>query len=579
MGSTFGGLNILVRGLAAQQTSLDTVGHNISNANTSGYSRQTVNLTTPSPQTIYGQNGAMQSGTGVSISSITRARDTFADKQMWKESSTLGYGQTTQGALSKIEGVFQEPSDTGVQTVLNQFWSAWQTLATNASDDGARTAVRQRGVEVVNAIQHADQQLKDMASDINSEIDINVKSINQTTSEIYSLNKQIANIEAGGTDHANDLRDRRDLLVDQLSSMVNVNVSEDKYGNYNVQSSGVTLVDGNGYTKLDTTNPAPDATYGYSQKQVIIANTNTVVNFTNGKIKGLIDARDSSTTGVKGYIDNLEKVSQFLLQDFNDVHRTGFGTDNSTGNNFFGDNTTNYSTDPAPTSWISALTSPVDKLNPDLFGTGGLAKIAAKTSTNSIAVTKDNASASLASVTATGIYTGGTSTTSVQVKVDASNNVTYSTDGTTWNSLTSPYTFSVKGLTVNVTIPGGAAGTTYTFSLSQGNNASGDNAVNLSNSLKTDISPIFQTSLDSFYSSFIGALGVQSQDAKRLTDNQQTLVDQITNLRESTAGVNMDEEMTNMIRFQKGYNAAARVLTSMDEMLDKLINSTGTVGR
>ena len=111
-------------------------------------------------------------------------------------------------------------------------------------------------------------------------------------------------------------------------------------------------------------------------------------------------------------------------------------------------------------------------------------------------------------------------------------------------------------------------------------NAAGDNAVLLANRLKTDTSDILgNSSLDTFYGSFIGALGVQSQDAKRQTDNQTALVGQINNWRQSVSGVNMDEEMTNMIRFQQGYNAAARVLTTMDDMLDKLINSTGMVGR
>ncbi|MPN63282.1 hypothetical protein SDC9_211039 [bioreactor metagenome] len=125
-----------------------------------------------------------------------------------------------------------------------------------------------------------------------------------------------------------------------------------------------------------------------------------------------------------------------------------------------------------------------------------------------------------------------------------------------------------------------ANGDIYKFALSQGNNASGDNAILLSNRLKIDTSlNLGGSSLDNYYSSMIGALGIQKQNAARLTDNQETLVNQIKNWRESTKGVNMDEEMTNMIRFQQGYNAAARILTTMDEMLDKLINGTGVVGR
>lgn len=505
MSSTFGGLNILVRGMNAQQVSLSTVGQNIANANTTGYSRQIVNRTTTNPQAGYGANGTYQLGTGVDIASVTRARDTFADQQMRQESSTLGYSQTMKDSLSKVEGVFQEPSDTGLQTVMNQFSTSLQTLSTNASDTGARTTVQQYGIEVVNAVQQASQQLKDMVTNINSSVDLNVSTINQLTGEISGLNKQIVNIETGGTDHANDLRDRRDVLVDQLSTIVNISTTEDKAGNYNIQTSGVSLVSGNSSTTLATTS-SKDAYYGYQVENVVAVGSTQPINFTGGEMKGLMESRDSSQTGVKGYLDKLDTVSKFLLQDFNDVQKSGFGTTStaadgstvaaSTGTNFFGADGVDYhSAAAAPTAgtggWIAQL-----QVNPAILDPAtGLGKIAAKTS-------------------------------------------------------------SAQG------------------------DASGDNAILLANNLQSDVSATLgNTSLNSYYSSFIGALGVQSQDAQRTTDNQTSLVSQLSTLRDSTSGVNMDEEMTNMITFQKGYEAAARVLTTMDDMLDKLINSTGMVGR
>ncbi|NLP42037.1 MAG: flagellar hook-associated protein FlgK [Veillonellaceae bacterium] len=580
MGSTFGGLNTLVRGIYAQQVALDTVGHNIANANTEGYSRQTVNLTTTSTENVYGNRGVMQLGTGVTVESIMRARDTFVDRQMWKELSSLGYGQTMLDTLSKIEGVFQEPTATGIQTVLNKFWTSLQTLATNASDEGARATVRQRGVELVNAITHGAQQLTDMAADINSVIDIKVGKINQITSEIYSLNRQICNIEVGGVDHANDLRDRRDLLVDQLSTITKVTVNEDKYGNYSIQSAGVTLVDGNGRTVLRT-EPRKDADYGYEVRDVYAANSTHPMSFTNGELKGLLEARDQEN-GIKGYMNKLNTISQFLLQDFNAVHRAGYGTDNTTGNNFFGDNGVDYSTvSPSIGGWLAAI-----KVNPALFDpANGLAKIAAKTLAGNVAVAHSSGNGGTATVDVTGTYTA-TASTNITVRVtgvtgDHVDAFEYSTDGTTWVAGTTPFVVNGASITFSVAdSPNNQAGVdTYTFTIPQGN-AAGDNAILLGNWLKTEKSSILgDTSLDNYYSTVIGSLGVQTQDAERLTDNQKTLVNQIRNWRESTAGVNMDEEMTNMIRFQKGYNAAARVITTMDEMLDKLINGTGVVGR
>lgn len=597
MRSTFSGLNTLVRGIYAQQLSLDTTGHNISNASTEGYSRQRVNLATTLPEVVYGGSGALQVGTGVSIESVTRARDIFADRQFWKENSTLGYGQTSQTTLGQIEYIFHDDADTGIQTILNNFWQSWQTLVTNASNDSARTAVRERGAELVEAIQHAATQLKDMVGNINETLKAKKDEINQISKEIYSLNKQIANIEVGGRDHANDLRDKRDLLVDKLSGMMNVRVYEDAGHNYSVQVGSVTLVDGGGYTELDLNNPATakDLDYGYEVRYLVVKNSSQRVNFGSGEMQAL---QEGNSTVVKGYLDKLSTMSQYLLQEFNAVHRAGFGSDNTTGNNFFGNPAIDYSAQTLKAGgWLDALS-----INRDLYNTGGLAKIAAKTLVRN-PVDQINPAGGQATVgtVATG-YTGGTNNYTYMVRsgpnpgaLSATGQVLlaqYSTDGgVTWNTATPdvaspavPNNFTLNnGLTITIAADtDNVVGDTYSFSVPQGN-ASGDNATLLAVKLKGVTDPgasvLRGSSLDAYYGSMIGELGIAAQSSKRLAENQQTLINQITNWRESTAGVNIDEEMSNMIRFQKGYNAAARVLTSIDEMLDKLINGTGVVGR
>ncbi len=610
MSSTFGGLNILSRSLYANQASLDTVGHNIANAGTDGYSRQRVNLVTASPSgEVYGRN-KNYSGSGVTVASITRARDRFTDQQLWKESSSLSYSQTSSAALTKMEGVFTEPSETGIQTVLNRFWTSWQTLSTDASDSGARTAVAQQGVALVNAVQHAAEQLRDSAENINTEVVASVDKINQITESINKLNEQIYFTEFSGTNNANDLRDSRDLLVDELSKLVDVSVNEDSTGRYTIQTSGLTLVDAKGYcNKLSTETTAkntPPDNLSYDVTKVVFVNNGEVVNFADGKgeLKGLLDSRDSSTKGIKGYMNNLEKVSQFLLQDFNAVHRSGYGTDNINGRNFFGDGSTDGDTDysttyttatPPSGGWINALC-----VNEDITSsTSGLAIIAAKTTfslVSAVASGSSNTGTATVSATGTGTYaptapTTPSTPTTVRVTVNNLGDISYATstdDGTSWSAsttlTTSPETVTIQGMDVTIKVNSATPPTgtdTYEFTLSKGNNnASGDNAILLGNCLKTKISSTLgDVSLDSFYSAMISTLGVQSQDAQRLNTNQQTVVDQLSNLRASTAGVNMDEEMTDMIRFQKGYNASARVLTAMDEMLDKLINGTGMVGR
>lgn len=606
MASTFGGLNTMVRGLYAQQIALSTVGHNIASADKDGYSRQSVSLMTSAPEEIYGGNGSLQLGTGVLVGAINRNRDTFVDRQMWKESATLGYGQTLHDSLNKIQEVFQEPNEEdGMQGVMNQFWAAWQTLGKDASiDSGARSPVVQRGSELVDTIQAAGQKFYDQAADINSVIDLKVNKVNELSSEIYSLNRQIAAIEMGNKGQANDLRDTRDYLVDQMSSMIKVSVTEDQYGYYNIQSGGVTLVSATDTTNLSTASRLDDK-YGYEVKTVVAEGSNKVLDLGSGEIKAMIEMRDSEEYGLKGYLNKLDRMSQFLLSDFNDVHKTGYDANNQPGDNFFGVSGVDYHTAdgslPAGMTgtWLSNL-----KINPELLKENGEAKVAAKTLAT---ITQSNSNGGPATLSLSGTYTGGTTEkkyTVVITGVDAAGKVTgasYSTDdGVTWVAATAnpDGTFALPD-NVNInfatdkentaSVVPGTIKDTYKFSMPPQNNAAGDNAYRLAQSMKVDVRQIMgesytgtlgkDVSLDGFYTSFIGAVGVQTQNAERLANNQETLVNQIKNWREATSGVNLDEELTNMIRFQKGYSSAARVITTIDEMLDKLINGTGVVGR
>ncbi len=630
MRSTFSGLNTVVRGLYANQVSLDTVGHNVTNAGTDGYSRQQVGLSASRPENIYGGAGILQVGTGVTIESVTRARDEFLDQRYWKENASLGYGTAINDYLGKVEGVFAEPTETGIQTVLDKFWQAIQTVGANPSDVGSRTALRQRGVELVDAVKQAETQLTDLVGDMNSVLDIKVDKINQITSEMLALNKQIVSVEVNGST-ANDLRDRRDNLVDQLSALAKVSVYEDKAGNYIVQLPGVMLVNGERTTKLKTVADPADPTYteyGLEVRKVMTDETPSLaVSITSGEIGGLLTARDSDVQGVHAYLDKLNDLARTLLTDFNQVHKEGYGLDNSTGVNFFGDGATSY-TDangavvPASGTWLDQL-----QVNDALFDPlNGLDKIAAKTLAGNIAVTQSNTGGGTASVT-DAVFAGGVDYVKFMVKINtldvgtgAVTDAVVSLDGgANWLSGTvtgvanadgSGITFSLTNnatpaTTATLTIKkdtDNKAGDTYTFQLPQGNGA-GDNAVRLAQFLKVGIKDASVTagssvlsakdasgnhvygaslndkSIESYYNAFIGALGVQKQNAQRLSDNQEALVTQVDAWRESVAGVNMDEELSNMIKFQKGYNASARVLTTMDEMLDKLINGTGAVGR
>ncbi|MBP2634064.1 MAG: flgK, partial [Firmicutes bacterium] len=348
MRSTFAGLNTMVRGLTTSQLQLDTVGHNITNTDTEGYSRQTVNTAATASQTIYGFYGSCQVGTGVNAESITRARDTYADKQYWQENSTTEYATAKQTAYGTIESIFDETDSSGLGTILSNFSTAWTKVANSASDDSVRTNVVKCGTELATKINDDVSQLQDLISTNNTAIELNVESVNQYTSSIASLNKQIVQTESTGGS-ANDLRDSRDLLVDKLSALVNVDVTEKSNGSYSITSSGNTLVDGEDYTELATTT-SQNSNYGVQDVTVVIKSTGTALNATDGKLKGLQEA----TTEAKSYMDDLGTMSTYLLTTFNTAHKAGYGLDGtSTGHNFYGDDSTTYSYD-STTGEVSA---------------------------------------------------------------------------------------------------------------------------------------------------------------------------------------------------------------------------------
>lgn len=521
MRSTFGGLNTMVRGINISQLSLDTTGHNITNANTEGYSRQRVNTATTRSQTVYGFYGGCQLGTGVDATSITRARDVFADKQYWKESSNTNYSTAKKATYDKIEVIFDEADSNGLQSVMDNFWKSWKTLSGAASDDPTRVVVRDTGKQLTEMIQKYAGQLQDLAVDNAEQIELKVNSVNELTSQIADLNKQIFTMETTGG-YANDLRDSRDLLVDKLSAFVNVSVYEMPNGTYSISSGGNTLVDGSTAQKL-ATKASFSKEYGIKTVEIVMDSTGSKFVPENGELKGLQD----SVKEAKGYIDQMATMSAYLLTAFNDAHQKGFGLNDVTGVNFFG-------TD--------------GDLNPDGSGT--------------VTYSYDEVTKSV-------------------LKNDGSNGtVTKLTTIEMIQELTVNERFDEKNGTELIaakcqkgtSVPGGTDGE---------NTASGNNAIILGDLLHVNSTSVVlgNVTLSAYYTGMMGQLGLSAQGTNNDVTNQENIMVQIENWRGSVSGVNWDEELTDMIRFQTAYKSCSRCLTAMDEMLDKLINSTGVVGR
>jgi len=318
--STFFGLETTLRGLLAQQGALDVTSHNIANANTIGYSRQEAVFSASDPLQVV--DGAKLStlaslGTGVDIQSYQRIRNQFLDLQYRAQNMVLGQQTATSGALSQVETGLQEPGDNGLSKQLQQFWSAWSDLSNNPNSSGARQALYQQAGTVAQTLHSLDSQLTDAANQASAEYTSITGAggdVSQIATQIASLNSAIKKSVAAG-DHPNDLMDKRDQLLDQLSGFAQVSVND--LGNGSIQVSFG-----------DAANPlVDDGTVNWPQT---LNNAGPPPTSSGGKLQAL---NDIFKTG--GMVDSLRadlnNVAGTLATQVNGIHNTG----GPTGVDFF----------------------------------------------------------------------------------------------------------------------------------------------------------------------------------------------------------------------------------------------------
>lgn len=574
MRSTFAGLNTMVRGIQNNQLSLDTTGHNITNASTEGYSRQRVDSAATNYQERPSLYGNVYVGGGVDVIALNRARNIYADKQFWSETSTQNLYKTYKTNYDKAEAVFNDAKETGVLNAMQQFYSAWVNLSDYASDAASRTAVITKGNNLVDRIKTGARQLQDQINAQYDEMRIQVGKANNITEKIAVLNQNIMLAENHGG-KANDLRDQRDLLVDKLSEITNVNVYEEANGQYTVVSNGMTLVQRDSHLTIEMSPPIDNERYGINDYTLRIKEAGGIGYVPQG---GILKALQDTIVQDKGYIDNLADISATLMTTFNGVHKLGAGIDADATSwlNFFGRNKftspsgtydqMNYVWHVHPTTgdrWLEAygvnITRTTSGGPPPTSATVTMATAATPDELRSIQIINE------LQVSEQLMAQGGQNLVAArQIK-----NATISAGGMT-------YDFA----NVNGTADGSlAVELSKLFNMDVKNTMNPADIMNLTGFSVTHDRPIGSVSINQYYNTVMSHLGADAENLDKKMKQQDDLMVQINQWRQSTAGVDWNEELTNMIKFQTGYGACSRVLTSMDEILDRLINSTGVVGR
>ena len=432
---TLQGLQTALSGLLAEQQALDVTGHNIANANTEGYSRQRAVLETnqeiaiPALSAITGQGA--QLGTGVTVETYTRVRNSYLDAQYRSQSSGLSGASAQAEGLEQAQSTLNEPSSSGIASQLSEFWSSWNNLADNPNSEAVKQGVVSTGQRLAGALNALSNQL----SAISSQAEAQYASRTAPGGEVAEIAKQIAQLNEQiklaeqANQPPNDMLDRRDLLIDKLSSLAQVTVTTNANGTDTITfgDAAKPLVEG--------------ATVNWPQALTAAA---------GGELGGLL-----ALTGAGGSLTSfraeLDAVAATIASSVNGLH------------------------------------------------------------------------------TATPFFSGNTAAT-IAVAVKASEVQSSSTEA-----------------------PGG-------------------------NDVALAIAALRGGAADQGYSSLVETIGNKVKSVQSEQANMQATLTAIGNQRQSVSGVSLDEEMTNLISFQRGYQASARTLTAMDEMLEQLIEHTGRAG-
>lgn len=570
MSSLFGAINTAANALRGQQTALRTVGHNIANANTEGYTRQRVILEAETPDVF--RFGSI--GNGVRVSKIERLIDQGLEQSLRESLSSFFGLEIADRELRRVELTFNEFGETDLDTALDRFFNAAEDLSLNPEDLATRRALVERGNVLADNIKFLSDSLTQQRRDLDAQIRVNVDETNRFLQEVASLNAQISRVEAASDQlgDANDLRDKRDTLLKELSSLFRIRTFENDRGQVTVVGGGEVLVQ----EARAVTLAVRDETDGEILLATVFSQeTGRDLEFVDGRFGGALEARDQSITGI---LSELNTLAGGIIFETNKIHSEGRGLDG-----------------------LSEVTSTeaVDDLNAVLTAAGlpftaqnghfDIAvenKLTGTTSTIRIDVDLDGigADTTLTSLTAeinadaaaAGLGLTATINNLNRLTIQTtSNDLAFHFEDDTSNVLAA---LGINGffqgedartIAVDDAVLADPARVAAAASLNQGDNT---NILRLAQLRGERVLSNDNATVGEFARGLVTTLGVLAQDAEERLDTQDILNTQLQSEREAISGVNLDEEAIDLIRFQRAFQAAARFLAVVDGLIAELIN-------
>ena len=575
MASIFNSLNIGRLGLLAQQYTMNVLGNNIANVNTEGYTRRRVVL---SPQPSVELGSGLIFGTGVKVEDVQRIRDTFLDVYLRNEMGTLGMLGKSNAAYKHIEVIFNELSDQGrsLSGMMSEFWEAWQTLSTEPENPAMRETVMSNGLSLASTFRYMRDRLDGLRLDMNTAVNTTVAEINTLAVELQELNSEIMTAESE-PHTANDLRDRRDLIIDRLSQLAAVTTRDLGDGEMAVFINGSLLVSGNMVRTIETA-VGTDGLY-----DVRWADTGDAVAPSGGELKGLLDARD---TTIPSYTARLDAHATQIIKEVNRLHSQGNGLVRYT----------TATSGAAVTDPDGALDSAAGLAFEDEISSGSfwlavydtdgtLLDEQEITITAGVSTLNTVAAEVTADFLATGYLQASVTNGELTVELGAG-----APAGATFSFVKNDGTGDTSGFLLatelNTFFTGEDSETIDVSSVIQNNpdlvatassTAPGDNTIALAiGNLRSDAFVIGADSeartFDDYYEITVSTLGIESAREGNLMTNQQNVVEAFERQRQAYSGVNLDEELSQLIGVEHAYTAAARYISTIDAMLDTLLS-------
>jgi len=493
MSGLFSTLNTAVKGLNAQQTALQTASNNISNAGTDGYSRQRVELKEDISTEIAGVG---RIGTGVKLEGVVRTVDDLVDNQIRNENSTLSQYTTKDDVMGQLESVFNETSGTGVSSAMGDMFTAWQDLSSNPESSSAKSVVVQDSMTFTDTLNQKAAQLNQLKDDTVSSLEKNTYDVNSTVDQLKAVNDQIFNFTIKG-ESPNDLLDKRDLLMKNLSGLANYTSSFDKWGRASITLGGRDIT-------------AADATYKLSTVSEMFY-----------KDDGSADVK----IAVGGDITNIKEVN--ISADAAKNIKAG-----------------------SPVYYDENASEPVAAAAITSGAIGG--NLMAMDEIDARAGDLNSFTKSLADLINSKHNTG-----------------TDGIDFFTFKDISSNYALNIS---VN---PKLQEDESLVLAGGRSTSEAGDGSTALAISNLKDMKMSSGATLEESYSNIVAKVGISTQNAANMVDTHKAVMEQLQSRRDSVSGVSIDEETANIIQYQRSYEANAKVISVLSDMLDTLINKTG----